>query len=195
MKTSKNDRRSQRTRQLLAGALVELMLEKRYDAITVQDILDRANVGRSTFYLHYTDKEDLLISEIARLIHGLEVYSAEIGHPQSGLLPSLEFFRHVQQQRRLMQAFMSERGAERLIRDFQTQMSQIVEQNLRNLTDGEAAFSVPFSIVGNFVASTLLMLIRWWFDHNLRQSPEEMDEIFQKLVMPTIHALVGQNGE
>ena len=56
MKTEKDDRRSRRTRQILGNALVELMLEKRYADITVQDILDRADVGRSTFYTHYTDK-------------------------------------------------------------------------------------------------------------------------------------------
>ena len=96
MKTEKNDRRSNRTRELLSGALVELMLEKRYDSITVQDILDRADIGRSTFYAHYTDKEDLLMSELTRLMRTLQVYTHEPGHAHGGLLPSLEFFRHVQ---------------------------------------------------------------------------------------------------
>src|SRR3954463_709578 len=106
MKTEKNDRRSNRTRELLSGALVELMLEKHYDTITVQDILDRADIGRSTFYAHYTDKEDLLISEIASLIHSMELSTIEQAHEHSGLLPSLAFFRHVREQRRLMQAFI-----------------------------------------------------------------------------------------
>src|SRR5215211_53883 len=80
VKTEKEDRRSKRTRQLVSSALVDLMLEKQFDAITVQDILDRANVGRSTFYAHYTDKEDLLISEIARVIHQLEAYAPGLEH-------------------------------------------------------------------------------------------------------------------
>lgn len=50
---TKADRRSERTRQLLNAALIELMLEQRYDEITVQDIIDRANIGRSTFYAHF----------------------------------------------------------------------------------------------------------------------------------------------
>lgn len=190
MKTVKEDRRSRRTRQLLGSALVELMLEKRYDAITVQDILDRADVGRSTFYAHYTNKEDLVISEIARVIHELELYTDQLEHGQSELLPSLAFFRHVQEQRRLVQAFIWGRGAEILIRDFQTRVSQIVAENLRSMTD-EATFSVPLSVVANFVASTLLMLIRWWFEDDLRHSPEEVDAMFQRLVMPSIHAIIG----
>ena len=193
MKTTKNDRRSRRTRQLLGAALVELMLEKRYDAITVQDILDRADVGRSTFYAHYTDKEDLVISEIARVIHELERYTAEFGQEHAGLLPSLAFFRHVQEQRRLMRAFIWGRGAETLMRDFQTQVGKIVAENLRSLT-GDATFSVPLSLMANFAASTLLMLIQWWFEDDLRHSPEEMDAMFQKLIMPSIHAVIARAG-
>jgi AcrR family transcriptional regulator len=190
MKTEKNDRRSNRTRELLSGALVELMLEKRYDSITIQDILDRADIGRSTFYAHYTDKEDLLMSELTRLMHTLQVYGAELGHAHGGLLPSLEFFRHVQQQRRLMRAFLTERGAEILLRDFQVQMSRLVEQNLRSQAGEDVPLAVPLSVVGKFVASTFLMLLRWWFEEDLRHSPEQMDEMFQKLVMPSVHAVI-----
>ena len=62
--TDKNDRRSQRTRHLLGEALIELMREKGYSAITVSDVIERANVGRSTFYAHYRDKDDLLVRRI-----------------------------------------------------------------------------------------------------------------------------------
>jgi AcrR family transcriptional regulator len=64
MSRQKLDRRSQRTRKSLSEALAALMVEKRYDKITVQDIIDRANVGRSTFYAHFQDEEDLLVSGV-----------------------------------------------------------------------------------------------------------------------------------
>jgi AcrR family transcriptional regulator len=190
MKAAKEDRRSRRTRQLLGAALVELMLEKRYDTITVQDILDRADVGRSTFYAHYTDKEDLVISEIARVIHQLELYTSEMGHGHVGLLPSLAFFHHVYEHRRLMQAFIWGRGAETLIRDFQARVSQLVTENLSSMTGDKITFSVPVSVVANFMASTLLMLIQWWIEENMRHSPDEIDVMFQKLVMPSLLALI-----
>ncbi len=65
------DRRTQRTRQALSHALIALIQEKRYDAITVQDICDRANVGRSTFYAHYQDKDDLLASNFQQMMESL----------------------------------------------------------------------------------------------------------------------------
>src|SRR5215212_4388 len=107
MKSNKGDRRSQRTRQLLSAALLALMLEKRYDAITVQDIIDRANVGRATFYAHYFDKEDLLMSDITRVLDELSghVVAGAPGTPRP--LPRLTaFFRHVQEHQTLYQALV-----------------------------------------------------------------------------------------
>ena len=59
----KLDRRTARTRNLLGDALIELIQEKPFDSVTVQDVLDRAGVGRSTFYVHYKDKDDLFFSD------------------------------------------------------------------------------------------------------------------------------------
>jgi AcrR family transcriptional regulator len=191
VKTPKDDRRSRRTRQLLGDALVELMLEKHFESITVQDILDRADVGRSTFYAHYTDKESLLMSQIEHVIHDLEEYTTEAGNAHHGLLPSLELFRHVKEQRRLMQAFVWGRGAEILTQDFQGQVSRIIEQNIRSMIGDVVASSVPLPVVAKFVASTFLMLLRWWFDEDMQHTPEQMDAMFQKLVMPGIHGLIG----
>src|SRR6266705_7027751 len=66
-KMRKEDRRVRRTRESLHDALISLALEKNYDSITVQEILDRADVGRSTFYVHFSDKNELLISEMDNL--------------------------------------------------------------------------------------------------------------------------------
>lgn len=191
MKPPKEDRRSRRTRQLLGDALVELMLEKHFESITVQDILDRADVGRSTFYAHYTDKESLLISQIEHVIREMEAYTAEADGRHHGLLPSLELFRHVKEQRRLMRAFVWGRGAEILTQDFQQQISKIIEQNVHSMVGDAATLWAPVSVVAKFVASTFLMLLRWWFDEDMQHTPEQMDEMFQKLVMSGIYGLMG----
>src|SRR5690242_21361723 len=107
MKTDKHDRRSERTRQMLGDALLALMQERRYADLTVQDILDRANIGRSTFYAHYWDKDDLLASTIQRMIEALSRQVDRGAGDAATLLPSLGLFHHVQEQYdRLYRAFI-----------------------------------------------------------------------------------------
>src|ERR1700675_2416626 len=91
----KPDRRIRRTRSLLSDALVALMQEKSIDKITVQDVLDRATVGRSTFYLHYRDKDDLFLCVLE---DGLEMWSTALLMKQEKsyrVAPVAEFFMHV----------------------------------------------------------------------------------------------------
>src|ERR1700712_4163718 len=107
MRNIKADRRSQRTRQMLSAALVALMLEKRYDEITVQDIIDQANVGRSTFYAHCLDKDDLLISDFTRVLDMVSQHMRQFTPDVQGTLPSLAlFFEHVQAHYHLYKALV-----------------------------------------------------------------------------------------
>src|SRR6478609_3575402 len=90
----RDDRRSRRSRRLLGDAFVALLQEQRYDTITVQQIIDRANVGRSTFYAHYLDKEDLLQSEIAGMVERLGAHM-DTAPGGARLIPSLALLRHL----------------------------------------------------------------------------------------------------
>src|SRR5208283_550628 len=110
------DRRIQRTRQLLLSSLLELILEKGYETITVQDIIDRANVGRSTFYSHFQDKEHLLLSGSERLGDLLEEFRARSGAGESNWDLSLAIFRHAEQQRQAFKALLG-RQVGRLVLD------------------------------------------------------------------------------
>lgn len=189
MSAPKEDRRSRRTRHLLGTALVALMYEQRFDDITVQDILDRADIGRSTFYTHYTGKEHLLMSEVERVLYLLGNFAAESTLRDPELLPSLAFFRHVQEHRRLLQVFIWGRAAELLTQQLQAQLSRIVEDHLRVMIGAAVAPPVPLPITARFVATTFLMLLRWWFDNEMRHTPEQMEEMFRALVMPAIRQM------
>jgi len=121
VKGNKADRRSRRTRRLIAEALIALMLEGRYDHITVQEIIDRADVGRSTFYAHYRDKEDVLTSEAERVLALLHLDPDDTGGQQ--LLPSLSLFRHVQEQHHLYHALVRGHGVDLLYETGQRYLS------------------------------------------------------------------------
>lgn len=182
------DRRSKRTRQLLRQALIDLMQTKSYAAITVKDVLARANVGRSTFYTHFPTKDDLLFDGLQELLGHLTSLEGQTNEPT--LLPSLGFLRHVSQQRRLYQAlFGSSRGAV-VAQSLQVQLRAYAE---RRLTTGRPGLQprVPVPVVADFVASAFLNLVRWWLDKNPGHSPEQVDEIFRQLVYPGALAGLG----
>src|SRR5512138_2151397 len=89
------DRRILRTRDRLGDALIALIQEKKFDDITVQEVLDRAQVGRSTFYMHYRDKDDLFLSDVEEF---LEAFSMALSHHKDKsdrVAPVEEFFRHI----------------------------------------------------------------------------------------------------
>ncbi len=131
MKQDKQDRRSQRTHRLVNSAMMELLFEKHYDTITVQDILDRAGIGRSTFYTHYFDKEDVLTSIAEQM---LETFGQQFSqrNAEQGIVPGLELFQHVQQNQQYFQAMLRGHAGEVLWEAAQTALSRTIEQNSDN---------------------------------------------------------------
>ena len=191
MNKGKTDRRVQRTRQLLQDALVSLILEKGYQKITVQDIIDRANVGRSTFYSHYRDKEDLLFSGFDDLAHDLHRHMRSpdaTDNSQGHLLHSLEFFIHAYDNKELYMA-MTESGGGELILDIARQhMGNHIEVHLNQFPFiGE---EIPLPVITNFLAGSLLTMIIWWLEQKIPYTPEEMDDMFNALTMPGVRSMM-----
>ncbi|MCP3935528.1 MAG: TetR family transcriptional regulator [Actinomycetia bacterium] len=98
------DRRVRRTRDRLHVALMELFQEKPYDKITVSDLIDRADVGRSTFYAHYDTKDDLLLSGLEHLTADIERFMSDEPDSHGALLPSLGIFHHIADNHRMFKA-------------------------------------------------------------------------------------------
>jgi len=189
MRNTKADRRSERTRQLLNGALIELMLERHYDEITVQDIIDRANIGRSTFYAHFLDKEDLLMSGFTR---ALDMLNGHAQHPDAGedqALPSLaRFFEHVQEHHRLYKALVHGGGIDRLSKKSHQHMRRTIEQHLAELLPAGQAPPAPLPPVADYIAGAVLSMLTWWLENEMPYTPEQMDALFQQLVRPGVEA-------
>lgn len=187
MKDQKEDRRSTRTRQLLQQTLFELMLKKRYDRITIQNIVDRANVGRSTFYEHYEDKADLAAHAIAWMMAQL-TQNPMPDTSERQLMPTTEIFHHVQEQQRLFQAVTHGHAIDLFAEQTQRYWSKQIEAQLRTMVPNGEKPAVPLPLVSSYVSNNLVMLIKWWLDNKMPYPPERMNEIFQRLVMAGVEA-------
>ncbi len=189
MKKGQIDRRVQRTRQLLQDALLALILEKGYAAITIQDILDRANLGRSTFYAHYRDKDDLLVSEFEHFRRMFEEYDAHAATDKpkprgSRPSPSLAFFRHAGEQHELYKAIVGKQGGEVVQKYLYQYISDLMKEHLNRQIASARNLTVPGEILMHYFVSSFLALLTWWFDHGMPYSAERMEEIFQTLTLP-----------
>jgi AcrR family transcriptional regulator len=173
------DRRIRRTRAALQEALIELMTEKGYDAVTVQDIIDRADVGRSTFYAHFTDKEDLLVSGIENLRSQVPSgLSASTDRERFAF--SLELFRHARGQRRLYRSLVGRRGGAVVLRWFTQMVSDTVREELGKLPPREGGL-IPLDVTVQFVTGAYMSVLTWWVDSGAKHTPEEMDRMFRTL--------------
>lgn len=184
----KPDRRTRRTKHSLSDALVELIQEKHYDAITVQDVLDRADVGRSTFYAHYRDKEDLFLSDWERLLDGV-VRHLNWQNVQAGrFLPVRELFGHLRDYLRFYQALAKSRKTELIFKTGHSHLAKGIHQALTVYLADKPQPSVPAPVLANYLAGELFNLLKWWLDHDLPYPPERMDEMFHEMVMPGFRA-------
>jgi AcrR family transcriptional regulator len=175
---------------MLTEALVALMIEKRYDTITVQEIIDRANVGRSTFYAHFLDKEDLLQGEVSRLVDALASHM-ERDARGSRIIPSLELLRHVGESQALVNALVRGRAIEQVLKTMQLHLGRHIEAGLaRRLAPGSIPI-VPLSVVAQHLAGSLMSLMQWWLERDMPESPEQLDEYFVQLVRPSVRATTG----
>ena len=182
--SDKQDRRSQRTRHLLGEALVGLIREKDYNSITVSDIIERANIGRSTFYAHYRDKDALFVGELDRVIEALsqQIPSQE----ESPFFPSLGLFHHVGEEYELYKALLWGSGIDLLIKHLQRSLTNRIEQGLQK---NERDTDIPIPILASFIAGSFLTLLKWWLENKMIYSPEEMDSMFKKLTMEGIEKM------
>jgi AcrR family transcriptional regulator len=187
--TTAPDRRVRRTRRALQDALLTLMIEKGYEAVTVQDIIDRADVGRSTFYTHYTHKDELLrdnISSLRSLVK--QAAPTEMAGRPRLLRFSLPFFRHVYAQQRLARALFGRPGDAPVLRQVEQLLTDVVRAELTAPSVAGASPRVPREAVVRYVAGAFLSLLAWWLSNDPVISPEDMDGVFQTLVAPGVRA-------
>lgn len=178
----KPDERARRTRERLGGAFVALMHEKPIEDVTVQDVLDRALVGRSTFYLHFRDKNDLLLSQLEIFLETMSTALSVRKEASDRVVPVTEMFAHIDNQRELYR-ILADAGR---LNDFfdlaQTYFARGIEHRLREFDRLPKIPQGELAARASALAGSLLSLLRWWLNRGAKEPPAEMDELFHRMV-------------
>jgi AcrR family transcriptional regulator len=186
--TPKIDRRVRRTRDALGDALLTLMQEKPFETVTVQQVLERAGVGRSTFYAHYRDKDDLFLSDLEDFFELMSTLLLRHREASNRVAPVRELFAHVAEMRQLHAALIA---ADKL-RDFlemgQEYFARAIEQRLGELPSSGTIAQAQRTAMAHAFAGALLSLMSWWVDHGAPASPEDMDDLYHQMVWSGVAA-------
>jgi len=192
MPEEKVDRRVLRTRRALQDALIQLILEKGYDAVTIEEITDRADLGRTTFYLHFRDKEELFMHAIDTIceefIEKHETILDMVDHPKSAIKKlslSLDerilyhIFTHARDNADLYKVMLRGEGGAKASQRFSSIIVQEVIKRLERVPGLES--KVPIDIFAVYFSGTLIELITWWLEEDQPFSIEEMVRFYQQL--------------
>lgn len=184
------DARILRTRSQLGTALLNLILEKPIKTVTVQDILDRSGVGRSTFYLHYRDIDDLLMSQLEMFCETMSTTLSIHKDTSQRVAPVAELFAHIGNQNRLYRV-LSDSGH---VKDFFELAEGCFARGIeRRLAESGRLKHLPqreLAARAAALSGSLFALLRWWLDRGEKESPTEMDNLFHSLVWPSPQSLV-----
>jgi AcrR family transcriptional regulator len=178
----KTDRRVRRTRDALGDALVALMHEKPFDQITVQHVLDRAKVGRSTFYTHFVDKEDLFLSDVDEFFQMMAGYLSRKGEASTRVAPVREMFAHVADTREFQAALVASGQIHEVLQLAQGHFAKGIEQRLAEIPQSRGIAPAARAVMAQAAAGAMLSLMSWWIDRGSYASSEQMDAVFHHLV-------------
>lgn len=182
------DRRTQRTRRALRDALLSLLVERSWDELSVQDICTRADIGRSTFYLHFPSKEELLSGSLDDLREALNA-AADVG-TKAKAAPPLAFVRklieHLYEQRRLCRSIFGRRSAYTVQMRFREMVGKLVADNLGALTP--ASWKREAAV--RYLAGALVEMLAWWIDSQPTRPIDEIEQFYLKLAEPAVSELM-----
>jgi AcrR family transcriptional regulator len=178
----KTDARVRRTRDALGDALVALMQEKPFDTITVQEVLDRAQVSRSTFYSHYSDKDDLLMSDAEEFFEAISMALSAHGDKSHRVFPVQEFFTHLSDVQPFFKALVKSGKYQENMELARGHFARGIERRLAELPRSKSIPPNQLPAIAFTHAGALLSLLTWWLDRGMRESPAEMDELFHRMV-------------
>jgi len=183
---AEEDRRARRTRRNLQDALMLLIVEKGFERITVQEILNRADVGRSTFYSHFRHKEALLAAGFHDLRDQLRREIDNLASPPAIFDPirlAEVLFEHAYHNCRVFRALGGRQSGPVVYHELHRVVGDVLREHLRPpVTAGEPG--VPYPIAAEFYTGAILALLTWWIDHGFPGGPGALIETFRRLAAP-----------
>lgn len=182
------DRRQRKTREAIFRSFTELLSEKEFNQITVGEVIDRADVGRATFYSHFETKDFLLKEFCEELFcHIFDVENNEKNNHKhifdcdsSGSV-FLHLFRHLQKNDNNILVLLSSRNNELFLSYFRSNLETLIENHL-GLFESRKREEVPDSFWKNYIVSTFIVTLKWWVANGMKESPETITEYFFKVV-------------
>ncbi len=174
---STGDRRVDRTKRLLQEALLELVHERSYDRITVQDILDRADVGRSTFYAHFRNKDELLLGDLGR--------NLTAGPLRMG---SCDLFEHLRDNYDLYPALAGTGGLDAVFRRLRQSLLDSWQRRLSGNGEPRGDGDARARIARHFLAGGVMEVIDWWLRSRMPCGPEQLSRMLEPLIAAALAA-------
>lgn len=173
------DKRTRRTRNLLAQALMDLGAAQSIDSIEVGELADAAGIGRSTFYAHYASKQDFITQSFVNMI-GIMERRAEAERPdRTDLLPARELFEHFSEGRAFVAQFIQSGDMVRVMVAGELKLREVVDANLQRRAPDWTRERRQDAAV--YVAAGFMGLTRWWMESGMKRTPEQMCVAFARL--------------
>jgi AcrR family transcriptional regulator len=177
---SRHERRRLKTRQLLIQATLQLVLEKGYGEVSIQDITDRADLGRGTFYIHFKDKDEVVWTAFQEMFRGLEQEAhqqLDRRMPQVEYYGLLNIFRHAEVNRDLYRVMFGGQGSAMLTGRAQDFLAKVFLHDIRQAPVPEVNFDLPEEIEAQILAGVISRLLYWWLETPNKYSAEQMAAI------------------
>lgn len=191
----KMDRRAVRTRRALREALIALILEKGYESITVQEITDRADLNRGTLYLHYRDKQDLLLSSSNDVYNELLAQFTPISAQNLSMDISerhlIIVFQHVGANADFYRVMVGEHGVPAFITRLRHLVSQVSLERLQALRKLVPAKPFSSELIAGFSGGAIIGVLDWWLENGMPATPEEMARNTLQLMVSGLYATLG----
>lgn len=184
------DRRQKKTRDAIFKAFSDLLAQKNYSKITVQEIIDAANVGRTTFYAHFETKDNLLKELCSELFDHIIQSAADCSHTHglysNGDVPESVFchlLQHLQENDNSILELLSCESSELFLRYFKDSLNQLLSTQIVDWVKYDYE-QVPQDFLINHISSSFVDMVQWWLKGGQKQAPEQLTEYFETVIRP-----------